>query len=331
MGAALVVLAGTPLLAGRTRPALVMHDQQHAMGTMFGFAVHHASPSDARHAIAAARAEIVRLDDVLSHYKATSELSRLHSEGGRGYVVVDPSLFEVVEQSIEFSRLSDGRFDITVGPLVRAWRAAHDAGRSPSEDELARLRPCVGYERIALERPDRIRLDAPCMALDLGGIGKGYAVDRALAVLRRHGIAHAVVNAGGSTIAGMGASPGSAGWPVQIGTRASARQVVLRDAAVSTSEQVMLFHGRAPGVFGEIIDPRRAAPAETRTTVSVVTPSATSADALSTTLLLSSVAQGVAVIEHVPGASALWTSASGDVIGTYGCWPAANARDGERP
>ena len=263
-------------------------------------------------------AEIARLDEVLSHYREHSELSRLNREGRHGFVAVEPSLYEVVEQSLDVSRLSGGRFDVTIAPLLRVWKAAYAAGRQPSEQEIAEVRRCVGYRHLETRPPNQIRFRSDCVELDLGGIGKGYAVDRALGVLASAGIRHAVVNAGGSTIGAIGAPPGFDGWPVELGASVSGhRTLLLRDGAVSTSQQRLRRLLFAPGAFGEIIDPQREAPADHETIVSVMTASATRADALSTTLLFLPVQAGKTLLAQCSPVSALWMSPAGELQDAY--------------
>ena len=96
--------------------------------------------------------EIVRLDQVLSDYKADSDLSKLNREGSRGFMSVEPSLYEVIEQSLIVSRRSNGAFDVTIAPLLKAWKKAKLDGRPPSDAEIAAARRCVGYEKIETSR-----------------------------------------------------------------------------------------------------------------------------------------------------------------------------------
>ncbi len=115
----------------------------------------------------------------------------------------------MIEESLRYSKVSGGKFDITVAPLVDLWKAALRGDRVPTEAEQEKLRACVGYEKIKLIPPDRVEFHSPCMRIDLGSIGKGYAVDRAVEILRANGIVNALVDAGQSTIYGMGAPPGT--------------------------------------------------------------------------------------------------------------------------
>jgi thiamine biosynthesis lipoprotein len=314
-GAVSILLAAAAIRAETLSP---VQRQRYSMGTMFNIIVYHPSVAAAERAVDEAMAEIVRLDEVMSHYSQQSELSRLNREGRRGFVTVEPSLYDVVEQSIAFSRRSGGRFDVTIAPLLRVWKDAFAAGRTPSAREVANARRCVGYQHIEARPPNQIRFHSDCMELDLGGIGKGYAVDRALEVLGSAGVRHAVVNAGGSTIGAIGAPPGFDGWPIDLGASVSGHTtMLLRDGAISTSQQHLRRLPFGPGEFGEIIDPQRKAPAESETMVSVMTASATSADALSTTLLLLPVREGKKMLAQFTSVSALWISPAGELQDSY--------------
>jgi thiamine biosynthesis lipoprotein len=331
LGALVIALATVPAQAETLAP---VHKQRYCMGTMFNIIVYHPASADAERAVDAALAEIVRLDQVMSHHSDRSELTRLNREGRHGFVEVDPSLYEVLERSVEVSRDSGGRFDVTIAPLLRVWKDAYAAGRMPSAKEIADAKRCVGFQHIDARPPDRIRFTSDCVELDLGGIGKGYAVDRAMAVLESAGIHRAVVNAGGSTIGAIGAPPGLEGWPVELGAEISGhRTLLLRDAAISTSQQRLRQLPFAPGAFGEIIDPLREAPTPHETMISVLTGSATRADALSTTLLMLPVADGKKMLAGFASTSALWISPQGVLLDSFrasGLRPGASVRsDGD--
>jgi thiamine biosynthesis lipoprotein len=272
--------------------------ERFAMGTMFRVVARTSgSATETRRAIDAALDEVVRLDRVLSHYDERSDLSRLAREGVGRFVAVHPDLYEVVTRALDVSRRSAGRFDVTVGPLVRAWQAAREQHRRPTDDELARAAACVGHEKIVVRPPDSLQLRSDCMSLDLGAIGKGYAVDRAIEVLQAHGVAHAVVNGGGSTIKAMGTAPARDGWPVQpYASEGTDEVVVLRDAALSTSQQ-----------HAEVVEPGTRSPVRHAMTVTVVAGSATLADAVSTALLLSTVDEGRAMLRDLDGVAASWS------------------------
>jgi thiamine biosynthesis lipoprotein len=302
----------------RAEGLVLVHAQRYAMGTMFDIVAYHPARGKAERAIEAALAEVVRLDHVLSHYDPDSDLSKLIRRGRGGLVDVDPALYDVLNESMEISRRSQGRFDVTVGPLVRMWQTAQSSGRMPSSDAIARARRCVGFEKVELVPPDRVRLASDCLSIDFGGIGKGYAVEHALRILEGAGIEHAVVNAGQSTIAAIGHPPDRAGWLVDLNVDgAGLGQVELQDGSISTSRQGHVPLREGGRAFGDIIDPSQGRPVESSTTVIVRATSATQADALSTTLLLLSIDDGKRVLEGFPRASALWISADGKVLGRH--------------
>src|SRR6516162_10294692 len=158
------------------------------MGTVYEIVAYDGTPDRAAEALDNALNEIVRLDGVMSNYKPESDLSRLNRNGHFHAETVSRDLYEAIRDSLEYSRLSDGEFDITVAPLVDLWKAALGGDRVPSREEQERLRACVGYQKIQLQPPDRVRFHSSCMRIDLGSIGKGYAVDRAAEILRSYGI-----------------------------------------------------------------------------------------------------------------------------------------------
>ena len=317
--AASCAVAVLSLASASAQPLTLVQQQRYSMGTMFDIVVYHASRPAAEQAIDRALNEVARLDRVMSHFKADSDLARLVRDGRRDFVSVDPSLYDVIEQSLRYSRRSNGTFDVTIAPVLKVWKRAYSEGRRPADDEIAAARKCVGYEKIEIAAPDRIRLRSDCLEIDLGGIGKGYAVDRALAVLEAAGVRDALVNAGSSSIAAIGAPPGLDGWPVAIGAHVSGRDtMLLRNASISTSQQNTAFLPFVAGTFGDIIDPWAAAPVEGRGIVSVVAPRATASDALSTTLLLLPPPDGAVLLSQFDHVAAFWISTQGDLQSSYG-------------
>ncbi|HEV8262855.1 MAG TPA: FAD:protein FMN transferase [Burkholderiales bacterium] len=257
------------LIAAVASAPEMVHGKRFVMGTVFDVLAYGPRPQTER-AIQDALSEIERLDAILSHYKAASELRRLPRAARDAAATVSPELYEVLAESLRFSRLSSGAFDVTVAPLVRAWRSEEQ----PDEATLQRLRSCTGWEKIRLEPPNRVRILSDCLELDLGGIGKGYAADRAARVLQQAGVRSALVNAGSSSILALEPPPGCEGWAVDLPRGAGAIQ--LARSSLSTSEQA----------GGHIIDPASGRPASSSWAVTVVAHTATAADALSTALLV---------------------------------------------
>ena len=158
--------------------------------------------------------------------------------------MVETELFDFLELCLRWSRDSDGAFDVTVGPLMKAWGFFRDEGRLPDARALESARAVVGYRHASLDRARHsVSFDRPGVEIDLGGIGKGYAVDRAVAVLRCLGIESALVNLGGSSVYGVGAPPGAAAWEIGIEDPTDpARQAVTRGASRPGAQRL----GRPP-------------------------------------------------------------------------------------
>ncbi len=221
-------------------------------------------------------------------------------------------MYRVIGEALEYSRLSGGKFDVTVGPLVNLWKATIGGRPTPSSAEEEKARACVGYQKIELLSQDRVQFHSPCVQIDLGAIGKGYALDRAADVLRSRGIVHALLDAGGSTIVAMGAPPGQTGWLVHLRDPSNTvdPQVTLADSSVSTSEQTPPSR-LEPESAGHIIDPDMGVPVRTPFAVSAVADSGTASDALSTTLLLVGPEKGKELVKNISGVAAIWVSSDG--------------------
>jgi thiamine biosynthesis lipoprotein len=312
---ACALLAWVPLLiaaAPETKTPLV-HKAKYIMGTVYEIAVYDDQPERASQAIDKAFTEIGRLDAILSNFKPDSDLSRLNRNAHYHAEEVPADLYRVIEESVRYSKVSGGKFDITVAPLVDLWKAALRGEGLPTEAEQQKLRACVGYEKIELIPPDRVEFHSPCVRIDVGSIGKGYAVDRAVEILRANRIVNALVDAGQSTIYGMGAPPGKSAWEVHLRDPSNRvdPQVMLRENSVSTSEQTP---ASLLGIesAGHIIDPENGKPLETKYALSVVAKTGTASDALSTTLLLVGPPKGKPIVKSLADAAAIWISAQGE-------------------
>lgn len=306
-----------PAFAAQTPTATrirLVHKTKYAMGTVYEIASYDEDTNRAAQAMDKAFAEIVRLDGVLSNYKPESELSQLNRNGHFQRVRVSPDLYRIIEESVKYSRASGGKFDITVLPLVDLWKAALRGGSVPTAAEQDKARSCVGYEKIELIAPDEVEFHSSCLRIDVGSIGKGYAVDRAVEILRANGLTNALVDAGQSSIYALGAPPGMSAWEVHL--RDPSRQVdpvvFLKDNSVSTSEQTPAsLLGNE--VAGHIIDPENGQPLQTDCALSIVAKTATATDGLSTALLLVGPERGKSLVKGIPDAAAIWISPSGEV------------------
>ena len=233
----------------------------------------------------AALDEVDRIDRLMSHYKADSELSRVNREAARGPVQIDPELFDLIADAMRYSRDSDGAFDITVGALMKAWGFFNDEGRVPADEALADARARVGARLVVLNaREKTIAFDRAGVELDLGGIAKGYAVDRVVQLLQRHNVAAALISAGGSTIYGLGAPPGRDAWTVDLEDPADSRKIAMTVRLNNRALSVAGTSGKsfeADGtMYSHIMDPRTGRPVQGMLSVAVLARTATAGDAL---------------------------------------------------
>ena len=302
-----------PLLTTPVDQALLPVFRKHyAMGTVFEILTYQTDSPQASQAIDQAFQEIDRLEQVMSLYRPASELSRLNRTAHLQAQTVSPDLYRVIKESLHYSELSEGAFDVTAGPLAERWKAVGRGEEPPSAAEEKTLRRGVGYRQVELIPPDRIRFHSPQVVVDLGAIGKGYAVDCAAAVLRSCGIGSALINAGGSTYYAIGCPPGQAGWLVHL-CDPSAHidpHVLLHENSVSTSQQTQTgVLGLA--CFGHIIDVVAGEPLKSAAAVSVVAISATASDALSTAFLLMGCAKGRDLVKKSTNVAAVWIAPDG--------------------
>jgi len=260
--------------------ALQLQRSTDAMGTTFSVVLYGSDQPSMNLAVDAAFAEAHRLDALLSNYIPASEWSGINREAAAHPVTVSPELFRILSECNKYSRASDGAFDLTVGPLMRAWGFFGGERHVPSPDQLRDALERVGYRHVQLNSRKRaVRFDRLGVEIDPGGVGKGYAVDRMVEILRARGFRNALVAASGSTIFGLGNPPEDPrGWTVSIADpwdhRKNAAQLFLKDMSLSTSgsyEKSFRIGGRR---YSHIMDPRRGAPAETAVQVTVLAPRA---------------------------------------------------------
>ena len=267
--------------------------------------------------IEAALAEIRKVDDLMSDYKEDSEISRVNQDAFTRPVEVGESTFEVIRRSIEFSRLTDGAFDITVGPLVQLFRKAKNDGIAPTPEQIADAKARVGYEKLVLNDTDHtVRFTVEGMSLDLGGIGKGYAVDKAIEAARKLGASGAMVDIGGD-VRCFGTPPkGREKWIVGLqdpniddfGGSGLLLKLQVSDTAIITSgdyQQFAIIDGKKQS---HIIDRRTGKGAEGLSSVTIIAPNATDADALATAVSVMGPEKGLALIEKLPQTEAILIS-----------------------
>jgi FAD:protein FMN transferase len=260
------------------------------MGVPFRIVLFATDKAGADTAANAAFARVEQLNDILSDYDTDSELSRLSQTAGHGQAVhVSDDLWRVLERAQKIAQETEGAFDITCGPAVSLWRKARREKKLPDAAKLDEARRAVGHQNLRLNaRAHTAELLVPYMRLDLGAIAKGYAVDEAIQVLRRHGIGSALVSGGGD-MAVSGAPPGLYGWrielaPLDVTNAPPAEFVLLRNVALATSGDVFQ-HVEIDGIrYSHIVDPRTGVGLTDHSLVVVIAKDCMMADSLSTTV-----------------------------------------------
>lgn len=279
------------------------------MGTTFRIVLYAPDEPAGRHAAARAFARIAQLDETLTDYTPTSELSRVTREAVGHPMRVSDDLFEVLAVSQDLADRSDGAFDITVGPLTRVWRRARREVELPRAEELSAARAATGFRRLHLDPASRtVAVDREGMQLDAGGIAKGYAADWALHVLAALGLPRAIVAAGGDIAIGD-PPPDRNGWDIALagldGAAAPGSPLTLAHAGVSTSgdaEQWVEIGGMR---YSHILDPRTGQPIRGRSSVTVVAADATTSDMLATAVDVLGPEAGRRLVDGWAGASVL--------------------------
>ena len=266
LGVGAFALAALPV---RLRAQQTVRRSVPIMGTVADFTVVHPDRAAAQHAIDDAIAALRMVDARMSRFRTDSDVGRANLHALRAPVAVGSDTAEVVRAGLLWARQTAGRFDPALGRAVALWDVRQRV-RPPSDEEVRRFARRAMYHELEVRgTPDApmLQFHAAELALDLGAIAKGYAVDRAVAVLRGHGIEHALVNAGGDLYA-LGSSPDGDAW--QIGVRAPAQPsriagtIALADAAIATSgdyEQFFTFGGER---YHHLLDPATGAPRSVR-------------------------------------------------------------------
>ncbi len=237
--------------------------------------------------VAAARAALDEIDIIEAHlsvFRESSTLTQVNRTAARHPVPLGDDLFDLLQLCRSLHDLTDGAFDVTATPLSRCWGFLRREGRVPTAGEISVARDVVGMHLVVLDQTRRtVRFDRAGVELNLGAIGKGWALDRVASMLRRDGASRALLSAGRSSIRAIGSPAG--GWPIRLSSPRLDRpfaHVTLHDGALGTSgagEQYFEIGGKR---YGHVIDPRTGWPAEGALSVSVVTAEAAVADALST-------------------------------------------------
>ena len=318
-----LILSAVVLL---TLPALshaAWHEREEAiMGTRIAVQLWSEDPALATRAMDAVIAEMHRTDELMSTYKPESQLSQVNAHAYERPVQVDADIIDVVEKALEYSRLSDGVFDVTyasVGYMFDYRKHVH-----PTDAQIAEALPAVDYRQVVVDHDARtIRFLKPGMRIDLGGIAKGWAVDRGIDILRELGIEHAMVNAGGDTRL-LGDRRGKP-WIVGIRDPRNEGKVVtripLQDEASSTSGDYERYFEEDGVRYHHILEPGTGKSPKAVRSVTVIGPTATHTDGLTKPVFILGVERGLEFIRKVKDAEAIIVDNEGRVFHSEGLAP----------
>jgi len=289
------------------------------MGTVLEVTLRVREESAGRALLERLYARTAALEAALSTWRPESSVSRLNAAAGAGPQEVDPALAALLHESLALSARTAGSFDVTVGPLVALWREAARRGRLPAEEEIAAARTLVGAGLVEL-RGKRAALAKRGMSLELGGVAKGFALDRLAETLRAEGAADALFSFGESSVVALGAPEGGERWRLLVrGPEGEYAGILsLRDQALSVSGSLGQYEEIAGRRVGHVIDPESGMPVEGALLAVALAPTATAAEAWSKALLVLGAERGLELAEAEPGVEALLLEAGGRRSATSG-------------
>jgi thiamine biosynthesis lipoprotein len=288
-------------ISGMPQPVRIA---RHAMATCFEWVLWGQAPERLRAAGEEALDEVDALESALSRYRGSSDIARVNAGAAVGPVRVSPCTFRLLERARVLSEVTEGAFDITVGALLRAWGFVGGNGSRPSPQVVRQARDVSGWNRIRLDASEfSVTFDCPGVELDLGALGKGYALDRALELLTEAGVAHVLLHGGTSSILTRGLAPDGRAWRVGLpgprdslpeatglitppGKPSVTHSLELHDESLSVSAVWGKSFTEGGEELGHVLDHRTGEPVRRARCAAVVGPEAAVSDALSTALLV---------------------------------------------
>lgn len=289
---------------------------QVAMGTVIEIILVGDNEEKANKAALQAFQEIKRIETLMSPWLDSSDVTRINRSAGVEWVQVSRETSEVIKKAREISELSEGRFDITIGPLIELWRKAREKKMPPSEEEVKGKLDLVNFKNIEIDQRGKVFLKKKGMAIDLGGIAKGYGVDRAFDVLRSLGYKNLIVNAGGDLRAG--GSKNNQPWSIGIQNPRESQKILTRisvsDMAIATSgdyEKFFIYEGKR---YHHIFDPRDGFPVERCQSVTIATKDCVTADGLATAVVVLGPDKGYSLCHKIDGVQCMIVDKGGKII-----------------
>jgi thiamine biosynthesis lipoprotein len=298
-------------------PLVTMKRTQLHMGTLTSITAVGRTQDDANEAITAGFQEIKRLEQLLSTWISSSDLSKVNAAAGRGAVKVSLETMALVRTALQVGEITDGAFNIAIGPAIDAWNISADP-RLPTTEELDALKPLVDLQYVHTDAWERtIHLQKPGMRIDVGGIGKGYAADQAVAVMKQAGAVAGVVALSGD-IKTFGRLPDGRRFPVGIRhprkEEETLAEIDLEEEAISTAGDYERFFDKDGIRYHHILDPQTLQPAHGCQSVSVIAKDGVWADGLDTGIFVLGAERGMELVEQLADVEAIIVDQGGRVL-----------------
>ncbi len=290
------------------------------MGTLVEITVYESDEELAQKAINKSFNEISRLEKIMSSYLPNSELSKLNALAGKEPMVsVSPDLLKVIKRGVYWGKLSNGAIDISIGPATKLWKFGSDFSTLPDSDQLLNATNFINYENIVIDGSS-VSLKKTGMSLNLGAIGKGYAIDQAISVLKKMKIKSGLINAGGDLMA-FGFKKIKP-WHIGIQHPRKPEQIIasldVEDKAVATSGDYQRYFIKDKIRYHHILDPKNGWPANQTISATVIANTVMDADAVSTALFILGKNKGITLINSLKGFEGMIVSNLGSVTYSSG-------------
>jgi thiamine biosynthesis lipoprotein len=272
------------------------------------------------HAVNEAFREIKAIDALLSSFVPDSDISRLNAQAGLEDISVSKDTLFVLERAGAFFKMTGGAFDVTVGPLVSLWGFHSGDYRIPSEEEIWNALQFVGFDKVSIDFSNAsVKLGDKGMSLDLGGAGKGYAVDVAYDILEKYGPDYALISAGSSSMRVLGVKPEGKAWKIGVGHPRNPNEylgvVTLKPGeAIGTSGDYQKYFEEDGVLYSHILDPHTGRQPRELSAVTLIAPNALDADILSTAVFVLGSTAGILLVESLDGVEAVLFTANGEII-----------------
>ncbi len=319
-GPVLFVVALTLLFAGVLVSRLFKESRpfqrsEYIMGTIFDITALGGDEKALEEAARKAFDEIKRIDALMSRYKEASEVSQVNKNAGIAPVKVGAELIEVLKEGRKVSELSDGAFDVTIGPLSNLWAFDEEKKVVPSQEKIEELRKLVDYRKIKIdEAASTVYLEDKGMMIDVGGIAKGYSLAKGVKIFEDAGIKNIIINAGGN----LNLKGGKSGRPWRIGIQDPRDESKLigklnvTDISIATSGDYQRFFIKDGIRYHHILDPKTGYPAKGVISATVIGKSKTSMDGFSSAIFILGAEKGAALMKKI-GAEGIMVTEDGTV------------------